>query len=121
VDVYFDNVGGATLEAVLPRMAVHGTVVVCGMVGDYNHQDSPYPVRTLWQVVVKRLTMRGFLTYEHAAKIPLAQRQLAGWLQSGAIRSLDNIHEGLENAPAAFIALMSGGTAGKTLVRLPRR
>ena len=118
VDVYFDNVGGATLEAMLPEMRVHGSVVVCGMVSDYNHQEAPYPVRTLWQLVVKRLTMRGFLTYEHADRIPLAQSQLDRWMQTGALRSLDNIHEGIESAPAAFIALMTGTTVGKTLVRL---
>jgi NADPH-dependent curcumin reductase CurA len=118
VDVYFDNVGGATLEAMLPEMRVHGTVVVSGMIADYNHQEAPYPVRTLWQLVVNRLTMRGFLTYEHAERIPLAQSQLDQWVQTGALRSLDNIHEGLESTPAAFIALMSGSTVGKTLVRL---
>jgi NADPH-dependent curcumin reductase CurA len=118
VDVYFDNVGGATLEAILPEMRIHGTVVVSGMVSDYNHQETPYPVKTLWQLVVKRMTMRGFLTYEHADRIPLAQAQLDEWVQSGALCSLDNIHEGLESAPAAFIALMSGATVGKTLVRL---
>ncbi len=118
VDVYFDNVGGATLEAMLPEMRVHGSVVVCGMVSDYNHQEAPYPVRTLWQLVVKRLTMRGFLTYEHADRIPFAQSQLDRWVQTGALRSLDNIHVGIESTPAAFIALMSGSTVGKTLVRL---
>lgn len=118
VDVYFDNVGGATLEAMLPEMRIHGTVVVCGMVSDYNHQEAPYPVRTLWQLVVKRMTMRGFLTYEHADRIPLAQSQLDKWMQTGALRSLDNVREGIESAPAAFIALMSGSTVGKTLVRL---
>jgi len=118
VDVYFDNVGGATLEAMLPEMRVHGSVVVCGMVSDYNHQEAPYPVRTLWQLVVKRLTMRGFLTYEHADRIPFAQSQLDRWVQTGALRSLDNIHVGIESTPAAFIALMNGSTVGKTLVRL---
>jgi NADPH-dependent curcumin reductase CurA len=118
VDVYFDNVGGATLEAMLPEMRIHGTVVVCGMVSDYNHQEAPYPVRTLWQLVVKRMTMRGFLTYEHADRIPFAQSQLEKWMQTGALRSLDNVREGIESAPAAFIALMSGSTVGKTLVRL---
>ncbi len=118
VDVYFDNVGGATLEAMLPEMRVHGSVVVCGMVSDYNHQEAPYPVRSLWQLVVKRLTMRGFLTYEHAERIPFAQSQLDRWAQTGALRSLDNIHEGIESAPSAFIALMTGRTVGKTLVRL---
>jgi NADPH-dependent curcumin reductase CurA len=118
VDVYFDNVGGPTLETLLPEMREHGTVVVSGMVSDYNHQEAPYPVRTLWQLVVKRLTMRGFLTYEHADRIPLAQSQLDQWARTGALRSLDDIRDGLESAPATFIALMSGTTMGKTLVRL---
>lgn len=118
VDVYFDNVGGATLEALLPAMRVHGRVIVCGMVADYNHQEAPYPVRTLWQLVVKRLTLRGFLTYEHAERIPEAQAELDAWVRSGALRALDNFHDGIESAPAAFIALMSGATVGKTLVRL---
>jgi NADPH-dependent curcumin reductase CurA len=118
VDVYFDNVGGATLEAMLPQMREHGVVVVCGMAGEYNQQDAPYPVRTLWQLVVKRLTMRGFLTFEHADRIPLAQAQLDQWVQTGALRTFDDIHEGIESAPAAFIALMSRATIGKTLVRL---
>lgn len=118
IDVYFDNVGGATLEAVLPLMNVHGTVVVCGMVSDYNHQDEPYPVRTLWQLVVKRLTLRGFLTYEHPDCIPRAQAELDGHVRSGALAGLTSIYEGLPAAPAAFIDLMSGRTMGKTLVRL---
>ncbi len=118
IDVYFDNVGGATLEAVLPLMNGHGTVVVCGMVSDYNHQDEPYPVRTLWQLVVKRLTLRGFLTYEHPECIPRAQAELNEHVQSGALTGLTSIYEGLPAAPAAFIDLMSGRTMGKTLVRL---
>jgi NADPH-dependent curcumin reductase CurA len=118
VDVYFDNVGGATLEAMLPAMRVHGMVIVCGMVAEYNHQEAPYPVRTLWQIVVNRLTLRGFLTYEHAERIPQAQAELDAWVRSGALRAIDNIHDGIESAPAAFMALMSGATVGKTLVRL---
>jgi NADPH-dependent curcumin reductase CurA len=116
--VYFDNVGGATLELLLPLMNVHGVVVVCGMMSDYNRQDQPQPVRTLWQLVVKRLTMRGFLTYEHADRIPTAQAELTQWIRSGELKVLDNLHAGIENAPAAFIELMSGRTVGKTLVSL---
>jgi len=121
VDLYFDNVGGSILEAALQHMKIHGFVVVCGMVGDYNTQDDPQPVRTLWQLVVKRLTMRGFLTYEHAHRIPEAQAQLTQWVRDGQLLALENFHDGLEQAPAAFIELMSGRTIGKTLVRLPDR
>ena len=118
VDVYFDNVGGAILELMLPLMRVNGFIVACGMVSDYNHQEAPYPVRTLWQIVAKRLTLRGFLTYEHAARIPEARARLTEWVTSGALRAIDNVHVGIESAPAALMALMSGATAGKTLVRL---
>ena len=117
IDVYFDNVGGATLEAVLPLMNAHGTVVVCGMVSDYNHQDQPHPVRTLWQIVVKRLTLRGFLTYDPGECIPRAQAELIDHVQSGALIGLTSVYEGLPAAPTAFIDLMSGSTMGKTLVR----
>ena len=118
VNVYFDNVGGATLETLLPLMADHGRVVVCGMVSDYNDQDNPYGVRTLWQLVVKRLTLRGFLTYEHANRIPEAHAQLRAWVRSGELIALNNVRQGLEEAPHSFIDLMSGRTIGKTLVRL---
>jgi len=121
IDVYFDNVGGATLEAVLPLMSVQGTVVVCGMVADYNHQDEPHAVRTLWQIVVKRLTLRGFLTYEHPECIPRAQAELNEWVRSGALVGLTSMYDGLEAAPTAFIDLMSGRTMGKTLVHLTER
>ncbi len=118
IDVYFDNVGGVTLEAVLPLMNAHGTVVVCGMVSDYNHQDEPYAVRTLWQLVVKRLTLRGFLTYEHPDCIPRAQAELNDLVLGGDLVGLTSIYEGLTAAPTAFIDLMSGHTIGKTLVKL---
>lgn len=118
IDVYFDNVGGATLELMLPLMREHGHVVVCGMIGDYNDQDHPYPVHTLWQLVVKRLTMRGFLTYDHADRLEQASRDLRGWIESGALKAVESVYEGLERAPEAFIDLMSGRTMGKTLVRL---
>jgi hypothetical protein len=117
IDIYFDNVGGATLEAVLPLMREHGRVVVCGMIGDYNDQDNPYPVRTLWQLVVKRLTMRGFLTYDHADRLGQANAELREWARTGALRPIECVYDGIANAPRAFIDLMAGRTMGKTLVR----
>jgi len=118
IDIYFDNVGGQTLETVLPLMRVHGRIVVCGMIGDYNDQDRPTPVRTLWQLVVKRLTMRGFVTYDHWKRLNEAQADLNGWVTTGSLTSLETIYEGLESAPSAFIDLMARRTTGKTLVRL---
>jgi NADPH-dependent curcumin reductase CurA len=117
-DIYFDNVGGKTLETMLPLMRDHGRVVICGMVSDYNRADAPYPVRTLWQVLVHRVTMRGFLAYEYPEVIAEAEDALTGWIVSGRLKPLENVTTGLQNAPAAFIRLMSGKTVGKTVVRL---
>lgn len=118
IDIYFDNVGGATLETALPLMREKGRVVVCGMIGDYDTQDDPYPVRTLWQLVVKRLTMRGFLTYDHADRLDEASRDLREWVSDGRLRPIESVYRGIEQAPQAFIDMMSGRTTGKALVRL---
>jgi NADPH-dependent curcumin reductase CurA len=116
ISVFFDNVGGATLEAVLPLMATHGRVVVCGMIGDYNDQDHPYGVKTLWQLVVNRVSMHGFLTYDYPELLGQAQCDLEHWVASGALQPLTNVRHGFERIPEAFIDLMSGRTTGKTLV-----
>ena len=118
VDVYFDNVGGETLETVLPLMALHGRVVVCGMIGQYNDADHPYGVKTLWQLVVNRVTMRGYLTYDHPEVLAQAQSDLETWVADGRLVPLTNVWHGFEAIPAAFIALMTGQTIGKTLVRV---
>jgi len=118
IDVYFDNVGGQTLESILPLMRLHGRVVVCGMIGDYNDADHPYGVKTLWQLVVNRITMRGFLTYDHPEALAQAQADLETWVDDGRLVPLTNIRDGFESLPAAFIDLMSGRTIGKTLVRV---
>lgn len=118
VNVFFDNVGATTLEAVLPLMATHGRVVVCGMIGEYNDQDHPYGVKTLWQLVVNRVTMQGFLTYDYPDILGQAQAELEGWVESGALKPLTNIRHGFERIPEAFIDLMTGRTIGKTLVTI---
>ncbi len=118
IDVYFDNVGGRVLEAVLPAMKRNGRVAVCGMVGDYNDADHPHGVTTLWQLVVNRITMRGFLTYDHAEHLARAQADLDGWARDGRLVPIENVRDGLDAAPQALIDLLAGRTIGKTLVRV---
>lgn len=118
IDLYFDNVGGETLDAVLPRMKAFGRIPVCGMVSNYNNQTDPYRLANIWQVLVNRITMRGFLAYEAADLIEEAQDMLARWIRSGELIATENVATGLDAAPEAFIRLMSGQTSGKTLVRL---
>lgn len=118
VDVFFDNVGGETLEAVLPLMRLHGRVAVCGMIGQYNDADHPFGVKTLWQLVVNRVTMRGFITFDHPEVLEQAQAELDAWVADGSLKPLANLRDGFETLPEAFIDLMSGRTIGKTLVRI---
>lgn len=117
-DVYFDNIGGPTLDAVLPRMREKGRIVLCGMVAQYNDADHPYGVQNLWQMVVKRIMMRGFLTYDHADRLDEAQAMLDRLHGAGQLCPLENVHHGFERLPEAFIALMQGKTIGKTLVEM---
>ncbi|KQM21097.1 NADP-dependent oxidoreductase [Novosphingobium sp. Leaf2] len=118
IDLYFDNVGGVTLDTVLPRMKAFGRIPVCGMVANYNHQTDPYRLRNIWQVLVNRITMRGFLAYEAADMVHEAEEALADWVRSGELIATENVATGLEATPDAFIRLMSGETSGKTLVRI---
>lgn len=116
VDVYFDNVGGQMLEAILPLLRLHGRVAVCGMIGQYNDADHPHGVTTLWQLVVNRIRMQGFITYDYPDVLEQAQAELDQWVAEGKLRPLANLRNGFETLPQAFIDLMAGRTIGKTMV-----
>ena len=113
--------GGATLDAVLPRMKAFGRIPVCGMIANYNNQSEPYRLRNIWQVLVNRITMRGFLAYEAGDMVHEAEDALGEWVRSGQLVATENVSTGIGSAPAAFIRLMSGETMGKTLVRVDDR
>ena len=118
VDVYFDNVGGKTLDAALQCMNTFGRVIGCGMISDYNDQDNPTPLFNMWKLVEKELTMKGFLLYTYMDKVPAASAQLHEWVRSGEIKILENITEGLPSAGWAYSEMMRGATIGKNLVAM---
>ena len=118
VDVYFDNVGGKTLDAALQCMNTFGRVIGCGMISDYNDQDNPTPIYNMWKLVEKELTLKGFLLYTYMDKVPAAAAQLHEWVRGGQIRILENITEGLPNAGWAYSEMMRGATIGKNLVAM---
>ena len=118
VDVYFDNVGGRTLDAVLTCMNTFGRVIGCGMISDYNNQDNPTPIYNMWKLVEKELTLRGFLLYSYMDQVPAAMDQLHTWLEQGELKILENITEGLPNAGWAYSEMMKGATIGKNLVKV---
>ncbi len=121
VDIYWENVGGKLLEAVVPLMNVGGRVPVCGMIAWYAGVDGDGTDRLpgLWRsVLVKRLSVNGFIIFDHWDKFPDFLSEVAPKVASGEITYLEDIAKGLENAPAAFIAMLQGGNTGKQIVEL---
>ena len=118
VDVYFDNVGGEILETVLFQMNMKGRVVCCGAVSQYNATAPTGPRNLPGLVVVKRLRMEGFIVMDFADQDAKAVADLSGWAADGRIRVVEDIVEGLENAPAALVGLLAGENRGKRMVRV---
>jgi NADPH-dependent curcumin reductase CurA len=119
VDVYFDNVGGRVLEAVLPLMRTHGRIVCCGAVSQYDSASpAPGPAGVPGQLIVKRLRMEGFLVSDYIGEWAQAQKQLAAWVAAGEIKVLEDVVEGLESAPRALIGILAGDNVGKRMVRV---
>jgi len=117
VDVYFDNVGGDTLAAVLGNLARHARVVLCGMIEAYSMEQPPAGP-FLGPVVSARATVKGLVVYDWLHKQAEHQRVVSAWIRDGAFRYREDVTEGLENAPAAFCRLMQGRNFGKALVRV---
>jgi NADPH-dependent curcumin reductase CurA len=117
-DVYFENVGGAHMEAALMAAKPFGRFALCGMISQYNNTDLGEGVRGLVMAVGKSLTLRGFIVSNHGDMQEAYVKELAGWVASGKFKSRETVKEGIENAPAAFLGLFSGENLGKMLVKL---
>lgn len=118
IDVYFDNVGGPITDAVFPLLNERARISVCGQISQYNLENPELGPRIMWHFIVKRLTMRGFLVFDFAAQYRAALTEMAEWVRDGKIQYREDIWEGLENAPAAFIDMMKGGNVGKRLIKV---
>lgn len=118
IDVYFDNVGGTHLEAAIESMNNHGRVVLCGMISIYNATRPPRAPRNFVSSIPKRLTFKGFIVDDHNDRMPQFYRDMEQWIKKGQIRWKETVIHGLENAPKAFLALFSGESFGKMLVKL---
>lgn len=118
VDVYFDNVGGAQLEAALWAMRDFGRVVLCGAISSYNDTaPSPGP-SNLSLAIGRRLRLEGFIVSDHAERQPAFRAEMATWVREGRVRADETVVEGLEAAPDAFVGLFRGDNLGKMLVRV---
>lgn len=124
IDVYFENVGGAVFDAVLPLLNNFARIPVCGLIAHYNATSLPAgPDRVpllMRQILVKRLTFRGFIVSDFAAQANDFLREMSGWLREGRVKYLEDITDGLENAPRELIGLLKGENFGKKLIRVHR-
>ena len=118
IDVYFDNVGGSVLETALFQMNTKGRVACCGAVSQYDAAAPVGPRNVPGMIVVKRLRMEGFLVMDFAAEDAKAEADLKRWVAEGRIKVVEDIVDGLENAPAALIGLLAGKNRGKRMVRV---
>jgi NADPH-dependent curcumin reductase CurA len=120
VDLFLDLVAGEVFDAGLAALKPHGRAVLVGTVADYNDPagQAPQGPRPNLTVILKRLTLKGFLVADHAAKFPQAMAELSGWVASGELKVRERIVEGFENTPQAFAGLFGAEFVGKQLVRV---
>jgi NADPH-dependent curcumin reductase CurA len=117
IDVYFDNVGGATLDTVLSLINLHARIAICGMISEYNltaPELAPRPTRAL---LVNRARMQGLLVHDWADSRAEGIAQMAAWISEGKLRYREDVIEGIENMPKAFLRLLRGENFGKQLVK----
>ena len=116
VDLYFDNVGGEVLDAALAAIAMHGRVVLCGAISQYNVAGHPRGVANTSMLISRRGSMRGFIVLDYLDRSAEAQAALAAMVHDGTLVHREHLVAGLANAPEALNLLFSGGNHGKTLV-----
>ena len=118
IDVYFDNVGADHLDAALITLNNYGRVAMCGAIAHYNATEPPTGPNSLYLVITKRLTLRGFIISDHWDRQAAMVADVTAWLREGKLQHAETVVDGLENAPAAFIDLLRGGNTGKMIVRI---
>ena len=117
VDVYFDNVGGEILDAVLAQLAMHARVVICGAISQYNEQKVKGPSNYL-SLLVNRASMTGMIVFDYASRYGEAAREMAGWMAAGQLKTREDIVEGLETFPDTLPKLFKGENTGKLVLKV---
>jgi NADPH-dependent curcumin reductase CurA len=118
VDVYFDNVGGEILDAVLAIINLRGRVVLCGAISTYNTDAPPTGPSNYRNLIVQRARMEGFLILDYLDRFPEAQLEMAGWVVDGRVQHAEDVVDGLEHAPDALNRLFTGANTGKVVVKV---
>jgi len=117
IDVYFDNTGGPVTDAALLHINSFARIVLCGQIAQYNELAMPQGPRLLFQLIVKQARLQGFLVFQFKDRYPEGIAQMATWIRDGRLKYREDILEGIENTPKAFIGLFTGENTGKRLVK----
>ena len=118
IDVYFDNVGGETLEAALSTLRVHGRIIACGGISGYNAEKPRPGPSNLFNMITKRLTMKGFIVRDWLDRQGEFEKEVVGHLRAGKLKNKETVVEGIGQAVGAFIGLFEGKNIGKMVVKL---
>ena len=117
IDVYFENVGGGVLAAVLTMLNQNARIPLCGLIAEYN-ATALASGPNLRPLLINRALIKGFIVSDHQDRMPAFLRDCSAWLREGRLKYREDIVEGLEHAPAAFLTLFDGTNFGKLLVRV---
>tara|TARA_Y100001970_G_scaffold292941_1_gene436694 strand:+ start:650 stop:1657 length:1008 start_codon:yes stop_codon:yes gene_type:complete len=117
-DLYFDNVGGDFLESAIFQMKNYGRIVICGRISQMNITTPGSGLKNMAYVLVKRLTIKGFLIFDHENDREPFETDMSKWLLEGKIKFKETIYHGIESAPKSFIDLLEGKNIGKMLVKI---
>jgi NADPH-dependent curcumin reductase CurA len=118
IDVYFDNVGGDTLNIALAQLARSARVVICGAISQYNNTTPIKGPSNYLSLLINRASMTGFLVSDYAARYLEAAREMAGWMAQGKLKSREDIVEGLETFPETLLKLFTGENFGKLMIKV---
>ncbi len=118
IDVYFDNVGGETLEAALSALRVHGRIIACGGISGYNDAKPLPGPSNLFNMITKRLTMKGLLVLDWLDRQADFEKEVGGYFRAGKLKNKETVVEGIDQAVGAFIGLFEGHNVGKMVVKL---
>lgn len=118
VDVYFDNVGGDILDAVLTQLARNARIVICGAISQYNSTTGVKGPSNYMSLLVNRASMKGMVVFDYADRYPEAMREMGGWLKAGQLKSREDIVTGIETFPDTLLKLFKGENTGKLVLKV---
>jgi NADPH-dependent curcumin reductase CurA len=117
VDIYFENVGGQIMEAVMARMNFASRMIVCGLISEYNATEA-YGIKTMRSVLVNRIRVQGMIVFDWINRYPEGIKALSAQVAAGKIKYRESVVQGIENAPQGLVDLLQGKNFGKQLVKL---